>query len=337
MICFAISTFFASVFTLFAFLLELFVLIGQLSNKPLLRHLYFGQAINASQGKTLNFNLWNYCTGDINGHVSGCAKPRPAFNWAQTPGISQVMSRQANSGSIKSIFLALFVIIFISCGLSLIFWLMSLPICCLRRRGLGYSMTTLTLINFLLALVAMIIGLVVTIHGGKMLTAADPGWLGTPGNSLWCLIGAVVSLFFAVLLYSAGSCCCKGSKEGRRVRPGKADSFTSENRQRFDSGPPPPPHVNNNGYHPHQGPSPNTYANQGPIMTSPQQHSPMPPTSPYVAPQEQRPYETPTFQHTQLGQSPNIHSDHIQHNQHHEVKQFKHMPFPGQNNNVQHV
>ncbi|KAL0083571.1 SUR7/PalI family-domain-containing protein [Phycomyces blakesleeanus] len=335
MICFAISTLFASLFTLFAFILELFVLIGQLSNKPLLRSLYFGQAINASQGKTLNFNLWNYCTGDIHGAVSGCAKPRPAYNWAQTPGISQVMSRQANSTGVKSLFLALFVIIFISCGLSLIFWLMSLPICCLRRRGLGYSMTTLTLINFLLALVAMIIGLVVTIHGGKMLTGADPGWLGTPGNSLWCLIGSVVSLFFALLLYSVGSCCCKGSKEGRqRVRPGKTDSLASDNHQRFNSGPYPPPHANNNGYYSQQGPSPNSFVNQGPAMSSPQQPSPMPPASPYVASQEQRPYETPTFQHTPLGQSPNIHSEQ---QQQHEVNQFKHMPFPGQNNNVQHL
>ncbi|KAI7865732.1 hypothetical protein BDF14DRAFT_1822940 [Spinellus fusiger] len=238
MICFAISTFLASLFTLFAFILELFILIGQLDNRPFLRDMYLGQALNLPQQKYINFNLWNYCVGDVDGSVTGCSRPVPAYNWLKTPVISMVMEPVTNSTITSGLFLALFILIFITCGLSLLLWLASLPVCFLRRRSLGYSMSSLTLINFLIALTAMIIALVITIHGGKVLRLADTNWITIPGNSMWCCIGAVVSLFLAFLLNAVGTCGCRDSKTNGNVTTKKdKKGKKADHKSRFDGMP----------------------------------------------------------------------------------------------------
>ncbi|KAF7723806.1 neutral amino acid transporter [Apophysomyces ossiformis] len=207
-----------SIFTLFAFLLQLFVLIGQLSNRAFLRDLYFAQVMQPSQDRVYNFNLWNYCTGNLAGQVQSCSKPRPAYNWAQTPGINQALSGQANSSVVSGIFLALFILYFISTGLSLIFWFISCPTCCVGRRGLGVSMSTLLFINFLILLVCLILALVVSLRGIRLLTGADSSWLGHAGNSMWITIGGVVSLFLAFLFYSLASCCYR-PRPRRQIEP----------------------------------------------------------------------------------------------------------------------
>jgi hypothetical protein len=100
----------------------------------------------------------------------------------------------------------MFILFFIAVGFSFILWCMSLPICCLKRRAWGISMSTLVFINFLVTLAALILLLVMVLSGIKILTNADNTWNAHAGNSLWIAIGATVSLFLAFLCYSGGSC-----------------------------------------------------------------------------------------------------------------------------------
>lgn len=102
-------------------------------------------------------------------------------------------------------------------GLSFIFWLMSLPICCTRhKRAWGYSMSTLCLINFLITLVSVILALILILAGVRQLTGASPDWHAHAGNSLWVLIGACIANFVAMMCYSGGACCSRSSRRRNR-------------------------------------------------------------------------------------------------------------------------
>lgn len=57
-IMFRLCAFLASVFLLFAFLFQLFVLIGGASNKDFLRSMYFNRFYNHAEDKIYDANLW---------------------------------------------------------------------------------------------------------------------------------------------------------------------------------------------------------------------------------------------------------------------------------------
>ncbi|CAO0801257.1 unnamed protein product [Mucor circinelloides] len=204
--CFPTFTALGSLFLLFSFILELFIMIGQLSNRQFLNKLYYASAWNPQQNLAYNFGLWNYCTGDSGGGVASCAQPTPAYNWAKTPNIVDLVPNLANSWMVKGLFLGLFILVFIALGFSFIFWLMSLPICCLKKRGWGYSMSTLVFINFMIMLVALILALILVLAGISQITSADNTWNAHAGNSLWITIGATLSLLVSFLCYSGGAC-----------------------------------------------------------------------------------------------------------------------------------
>ncbi|KAF1805434.1 hypothetical protein FB192DRAFT_1468637 [Mucor lusitanicus] len=182
-------------------------MIGQLSNRQFLNKLYYVSAWNPQQNLAYNFGLWNYCTGGSNGGVASCAHPTPAYNWAKTPNIVDLVPNLANSWMVKGLFLGLFILVFVALGFSFIFWLMSLPICCLKRRGWGYSMSTLVFINFMIMLVALILALILVLAGIREITSADNTWNAHAGNSLWIHIGATLALLASFLCYSGGVCC----------------------------------------------------------------------------------------------------------------------------------
>ncbi|CEG69311.1 hypothetical protein RMATCC62417_05408 [Rhizopus microsporus] len=215
--CFPTFTALGSIFLLFSFVLELFILIGQLSRRVFLTDLFFAAAWNTGQNVRYNFALWNYCTADINDNVNSCAHPIPAFNWATTPGISNLTQAQASSGTVHGVFMAMFILFFIGCGLSFLLWLASLPICCLNRRVCGISMATLVFINFLVMLAALILALVVVISGVKIISA-NAGWNAHANNLLWITIGAVISLLLAAACYSCGSVGGSRNRRGRKKR-----------------------------------------------------------------------------------------------------------------------
>jgi hypothetical protein len=125
----------------------------------------------------------------------------------------------------------MFILFFIGCIFSFLFWLASLPICCLNRRGHGISMATLVGINFLIMLAALILALVLVISGVKEITGSSPGWEAHAGNLLWITIGAVVSLFLSFLCYTGGSIC--GPSKSRRnkaaVDPNYKDKYGANN------------------------------------------------------------------------------------------------------------
>lgn len=160
----------------------------------------------------LTFKFRNYCTGDGSGGVASCAHPTPAYNWAKTPNIVDLVPNLATSWMVKGLFLGLFILVFIALGFSFIFWLMSLPICCLKKRGWGYSMSTLVFINFMIMLVALILALILVLGGIRQITSADDTWNAHAGNSLWLTIGAVLSLFVSFLCYSSGVCGSRKKK-----------------------------------------------------------------------------------------------------------------------------
>ncbi|KAG1447262.1 hypothetical protein G6F56_009315 [Rhizopus delemar] len=188
-------------------------MIGQLSNRVFLTDLYFGSAWN--QNQRYNFALWNYCSGTSNS-ISSCAHPTPAFNWASTPDLSTMLQSQANSRMVNNLFMAMFVLFFIGCCWGFLIWLASMPICCFKRRALGFSMLTLVLINFFVMLVALILALVLVISGVKHVSA-NQGWDAGAGNLLWITIGAVIALLLAAACYSCGS--ATGGRKKKRVDP----------------------------------------------------------------------------------------------------------------------
>ncbi|KAI8880389.1 hypothetical protein K501DRAFT_191449 [Backusella circina FSU 941] len=215
--CTSLLAILGSPFVLFSFVIELFVLIGQLGNTEVLRSIYFGQTINRSQNLSYSFGLWNYCQGDANGVISECSKIIPAYNWAKAPAIAQVLPDKASSKFTQSLFLGMFILFFIGCGFSLFIWIFSLPFCCARRRSIFFSMTTFVLINFFIMLAALILALVLVLGGIKTLTNADNSWEGHAGNSLWIAIGTVVSLLAAFSIYTCSSYC--NGKGRKRVNP----------------------------------------------------------------------------------------------------------------------
>ncbi|KAG0749897.1 hypothetical protein G6F57_005847 [Rhizopus arrhizus] len=171
-----------------------------------------------------NVALWNYCSGDLSGNMNSCAHPTAAFNWANTPDISNMLQSQANSRLVSGLFLAMFILFFIACGWSFLLWLMSIPICCFRRRLFGYSMSILVLINFFIMLAALILALVLIISGVKLVTA-NQGWSAYAGNSLWITIGAVISLLLSTMFYCCGSAGGGGGRNRRRVKHDDKENY----------------------------------------------------------------------------------------------------------------
>jgi len=204
--------------------MELFLLIGQASNRAVLTKLNYVVAWNKDKKVTYTLGLWNYCKGNAKGVIQNCAKGHAAYNWANTPDISKALSKEASSDFINSLFIANFSLIFIACGLSFVFFIFSLPVCFSRRRVFGASMTTLVFINFLAMLAALILSLVLIIGGIKRLYNEDSAWNAHAGNSLWISIGACVALFIAFLSYSCGT--AGGKHKSNRTDPNvKEGSF----------------------------------------------------------------------------------------------------------------
>lgn len=110
-------------------------------------------------------------------------------------------------------FTALFALCMAGVCLSFLLWILSLPImlCCPHRRLSSSLMSTLTWLNFLTTIGAIVIGLILAISLNRGLT---DGWRGTAGNSIWTLLGAMGALLIASLLFN-GSCCLPKPK--RRV------------------------------------------------------------------------------------------------------------------------
>lgn len=160
-----------------------------------------------------NFKSYrNYCSGGGDGVITSCGPSSPAYNWANTPNISSV-APQAHSGIAQGLFLGMFILFFLGCGFSFVFWCFSLPICCLKRKGYGYSMSSLVLITFLVMFAAFILSLVVVFLGFKTVTSLEEGWSVEVGNSIWLTIGALVSLLISFLCYTGGVTC--GGKKRR--------------------------------------------------------------------------------------------------------------------------
>lgn len=203
----------ASFLVLAAFILELWVLIGQLSTKPFIQWINFGQITNQSNQQSYTFNLWNYCTQEPNGNLQGCQHPKAAYNWADAPFIQQALPGLSSKPHVHGLFYALFILYFIGTIWSFLLWLSSLPMCCIRRRGASYCMAPATVINFFIMLVALILALVAVLRGLKLLTDAAPTWTGRAGWSMWMTIGAVISLLLASLCY-----CCTSAGGGRSRR-----------------------------------------------------------------------------------------------------------------------
>jgi hypothetical protein len=162
-------------------------------------------------------SIRNYCQGDGNGVISECSKIVPAYNWAKAPAIAQVLPDKASSKLTQGLFLGMFILFFIGCGMSLFIWFFSLPFCCARRRRVFFSMTTVVLINFFIQLAALILALVMILGGIKTLTNADNSWDGHAGNLLWIAIATCVSLLIAFSIYSCSAYCAATRR--KKVNP----------------------------------------------------------------------------------------------------------------------
>lgn len=169
----------------------------------------------------------NYCQGNGEGVVSGCGPSSAAYNWASAPHISEIATSAATSYVARGLFLGMFILFFIGCGFSFVFWLCSLPICCLKRRGWGYSMSSLVLLNFCIMLTAFIMSLVAIFKGMKLVTGLD-GWSGQAGNSVWLTISSLVSLLISFLCYTGGTTCGGWRKKSRNaIDPNYRDKYNS--------------------------------------------------------------------------------------------------------------
>jgi hypothetical protein len=137
------------------------------------------------------------------------------------------------------LFLGAFILFILGLCFTFLLWIAGMPLCCVRARSVGASMSTLVGITFLVMLTALIMELVLIIRGNYLLHNADPTWSGHAGNSLWLTIGSVVSLLFAFFCYG-GSCCCVGTKGGeaggRRGRRGKKVTPFSDKHADLEAG-----------------------------------------------------------------------------------------------------
>lgn len=168
--------------------------------------------------------LRNYCTATAQSGVQSCAHPKPGYNWLETPGINgNLPSLHLASG----LFLGVFILFIIGVCFAFLLWIASLPLCCVRSRGVGGGMSLFIFITFLVMLAALIIELVLVIRGARLLHDVDPTWSGRAGNSLWLTIASVASLLFALMSYT-GSCCCVGGSRRDNTR-GKVDPDSEKN------------------------------------------------------------------------------------------------------------
>ncbi|CAO3624441.1 unnamed protein product [Cunninghamella blakesleeana] len=229
----SICSIFGSLFLFFAFILNLFILIGQLSNKVFINAIYFVQVTDQQSSSSYNFGLWNYCQANQES-VQSCQQPKPAYNWATAPGISQVLPG-AQSGFINGLFIACFVLYFIGLGFSFIFWILSMPLCCTKRRGVSVSMTSLVFLNLLINLAALIFSLVFVLRGLYLLHNANSSYSGQAGNALWLSIGVVIALCASFIFYT-GACCCIGTSgyRSRRKRTNQVDPTSRYSKMDLD-------------------------------------------------------------------------------------------------------
>ncbi|KAI8069932.1 hypothetical protein BC940DRAFT_296511 [Gongronella butleri] len=207
---------FGTFFTFASFILHLFIIIGQLSNRPFLNILSFANLVDKSTNQQYNLGLWNYCSAPANGAVQSCAQPVAAYNWYKTPGISTVVPNPPSMSS--GLFLALFILLFVCLGLSFIVWLVSMPLTSVRHRAVGCSLSTLMIISFLADLAALILALYLVLSTIANVTGASSNWTGYASNSLWLTIGAVVALLFAFMSFG---CSCAAIR--KKQRKGKID------------------------------------------------------------------------------------------------------------------
>ena len=182
--------------------------------------------------------LRSYCQGDQDGPVQYCSKPVAAYNWAKTPGFSQMLPSYASSANIERLFVALFVLYFIGMIFSFLLWVITLPFsiffCCSRRlkyanRGFTVFIHIWTTLTFLIMLVALIIAIVLVVGTVKAVSNGSVYWNGHAGISLWFTIASVVSLFLASLCYSLKLCCCgrdsKGYGSNVRIDPATTTAY----------------------------------------------------------------------------------------------------------------
>ncbi|KAL9553589.1 hypothetical protein MBANPS3_003223 [Mucor bainieri] len=234
----------ASFFVFSSFILELFVMIGHLSNKPFLNVIYFLKANNPEYDLRYSFGLWSYCQGPYGGSIQNCSSPRAAYDWATTPGFSQMLPGYASSKRLYALFLALFILYFVALIFSFLLWIATLPVslcCCTKRfrhnpgnRPLDITMAMICGLNFLIMLVVLILALVLVIGSVKAISGASIYWNGHAGNALWLTIASVASLFLATVCYLFKACCHHGHYNGnRRVSPDLDNNHAYKN-QPFD-------------------------------------------------------------------------------------------------------
>ncbi|KAJ8658847.1 hypothetical protein O0I10_005575 [Lichtheimia ornata] len=175
--------------------------------------MYFDQVSNSDTNQVYNLGLWNACSGTTQS-IETCGHPTQSYNWGNTPNVGTMLPQQYQpGGNHHSMFTALFALCMAGVCLSFLLWILSLPImlCCAHRRLSSSLMSTLTWLNFLTTIGAIVIGLVLAISLNRSLTG---GWRGVAGNSIWTLLGAMGALLIGSLLFS-GSCCLPKPK--RRV------------------------------------------------------------------------------------------------------------------------
>ncbi|ORY99197.1 SUR7/PalI family-domain-containing protein [Syncephalastrum racemosum] len=193
-----------SFFLLAAFLLELFGLIGQLSNRRFLRELSFASFTNAQANQVQNYGLWNSCQGNLQ-QITSCGHPQAAYNW-----YNHVPTGFPTQSVPSRLFTALFSLYMAGGCLSFILWLLSYIHCCLprRRRRCGLitinTLSTLVLLNLLVMVAALCILLYLVIFTSQNLRGSS--WTGRAGNGVWITIAAVASLLFAYLFLTTSQC-----------------------------------------------------------------------------------------------------------------------------------
>lgn len=177
--------------------------------------------------------LRNYCSGAGDGVITSCGPSHAAYNWGNTPNISDAVP-QTHSHIATGLFLGIFILFFLACGFSFVFWCFSLPICCLKRKGFGYSMSSLVLINFLVLFTAFILSLVAVFLGMKIVTNLETGWSVEVGNIIWMTIGALVSLLLSFLCYTGGvTCGGRKRKNKNAIDPNFSSKYNNITTQEY--------------------------------------------------------------------------------------------------------
>ncbi|KAG2222416.1 hypothetical protein INT45_009428 [Circinella minor] len=191
----------ATVLTVIAILLEIFVLVSGTGNAPVLRDVFFTEVTWSN--KFTRMGLWGSCYGEINSGVKECSVPTAPFKWSEAEGLGIKLSVDLPD----SIYLAILIL----------YWIAFLATCLAMQATVFTFFKRLP--EFILMLVSLmatgalfIIFIIVVVTAAKFKNAATGEDVSSSiGNGTWLVLGAMLASGLSTVWYTF-NCLCRRNR-----------------------------------------------------------------------------------------------------------------------------